>query len=257
MALAAFRKPLNLIVSDIEGCLSPGKGFPLDLRTLADIQQYNVQTKETGGIPLTLCTGRSQPFVEAFCQALAVRLPCVCENGSFLYDMEKDRLIRHPGITEEHVKSLHELQRFLELEVRKIHPHHKDSSKLICISLNPELPEENNRETVLSLYEHIKPFVSPDLFNITHSASAVDITPKGIDKAAGVRFLSEVLKMPVERMLGIGDSEGDLSFLRIVGAAAAPSNCADAVRKVVHYTSDRPEARGVADIIGRAAKAGI
>lgn len=244
-----IQNKIQLIVSDIEGCISPGKGFPLDLVALVEIQSHNRNAQKGEGIPLTLCTGRPQPFVEAFCQMLAVYLPCVCENGAFLYDVKKDRILRHPGVTEQHMKALQELGRLLEVTVKPKYPHHREPGKEICISLNPDAPLENYADKIKLLYEHIKPYVDPYLFTVTHSTSAVDITPKGIDKAAGVRFLSEVVNIPLEYMFGIGDTAGDLPFLRITGLAAAPSNGATVIKGVVNYTSTQPEARGVVNII--------
>lgn len=249
MYRSKFQKHIKLIVSDIEGCLSPGKGFPLDIAALAEIQFHNRNAQKGDQIPLTLCTGRPQPFVEAFCQMLSVHLPCICENGAFLYDIRKDRTIRHPNITEQHLKALQKLERFLELEVKQKYPHRREPGKEICVSLNPDAPLENYADQIQSLYEHIKPYVEQDLFTITHSTSAVDITPKGIDKAAGIQFLSETLNIPVVHILGIGDTTGDLPFLRIVGLAAAPSNAAKAIKEIVQFISTKPEAQGVIDII--------
>jgi len=244
-----IQKHIKLIVSDIEGCLSPGKGFPLDLAALAKIQFHNRKAQEGDQIPLTLCTGRPQPFVEAFCQMLSVHLPCVCENGALLYDFREDTIVRHPNITERHLKALQEFEKLLERKVKQKYPHRREPGKEICISLNPDAPLESYADQIQSLYEHIKPYVDQDLFTITHSTSAVDITPKGIDKAAGIQFLSETLNIPVVHMLGIGDTTGDLPFLQIVGLAAAPSNAANAIKKVVQFVSPKPEAQGVIDII--------
>jgi hypothetical protein len=228
----------------------------LNLAALAEIQAHNRRAEKGQGIPLTLCTGRPQPFVEAFCQLLAVHLPCVCENGAFVYDVSKDRMLRHPDISGRHLKALRGLGRLLETEIKAEYPHHREPGKEICISLNPDAAPESYADQIKSLYEHIKPYVDPDLFFTTHSASAVDITPKGIDKASGIRFLSELLNLPVERMLGIGDTAGDLSFLQITGLAAAPSNGTEAVKAVVSFISTQPEAQGVLDIITWASRLG-
>ena len=50
--------------------------------------------------------------------------------------------------------------------------------------------------------------------NVTHSASAVDITPKGIDKFSGLQFLLEKLQLYPEDVAAIGDTKGDISFLK-------------------------------------------
>jgi len=241
----------SLIISDIEGCISPNKGQALALDAIAQIQAQNKLAQVGKAVPLTLCSGRSQPFIEAFAQMLAVSWPCVCENGAFLYDPANDRLIRHPGITDGHIQSLKELRALLETEIHKEVPHRIEPGKEICISLNPIADLNDYHKQVKELFERVTPHVNPELFFITHSASAVDITPKGIDKAAGVRFLSETMNIPLDRMLGIGDTGGDLPFLQLVGISAAPANAQDSIINEVSYVSQYPHAYGVVDIIAK------
>lgn len=244
-------KNIFLIISDIEGCISPNKGQPLALDALAQIQAHNKLAQSGKAIPLTLCSGRPQPFIEAFVQMLAVSWPCICENGAFLYDPVSDRLLRHPDITDEHIYNLKELKFLLEKEVQLKVPHRIEPGKEICISLNPFAEPKDYGTHIRKLFEQVSQYVNPELFFIAHSASAVDITPKGIDKAAGIKFLSEVMNISLEQMLGIGDTKGDLPFLRIVGFSAAPNNAHEVVRNKVNYVSPYVHAYGVVDIISK------
>ena len=240
---------IRLIVSDIEGCLSSGKGLFLDLGTLQRIQEYNQQANKGANSPLALCTGRSQPFAEAFCQMLGIVMPCVCENGAFIYDPVRDISVRNPAITERHIAAQKEFVRVLESGLAKEYPHRREPGKEICISLNPDVSKEYYAEEIPRLYEQVKNFIDPALFAVTHSASAVDITPAGIDKASGIRFLAELTGIPLQEMAGIGDTIGDLPFLKITGISAAPANCTAVIRDSVDYVSQKSAAEGVVDII--------
>jgi len=250
MSNITSKNPIRLIVSDIEGCLSEGKGIPLDLSSLSSLQAYNRQAQVQAVVPLTLCTGRSQPFVEAFCQILGVFMPCICENGAFLYDPVRDVTLRNPAITERHMDAQRELVRRLDGEIAKQYPHRREPGKDICISLNPDAPKDRYASEVSRLYEQVRKLIDMSLFTVTHSSSAVDITPWGIDKASGLRFLSEIVYISLEDMAGIGDTLGDLPFLEITGLSAAPSNCSPCILDKVHYVSGKSSAAGVLDIIG-------
>ena len=245
-------KTISIIISDIEGCISPNKGEPLALDALAQIQGHNRLAESGKAPPLTLCSGRSQPFVEAFAQMLAVTQPCICENGAVLYDPPTDRLLRHPGITDETIRNLKELYSLLENEIQVKSPHRVEPGKEICISLNPVADPKDYHKYLKELFEYVSQYVDTRLFSIVHSASAVDITPKGIDKAAGVRFLSEITDIPLQQMLGIGDSPGDLPLLRLVGYSAAPANASRIVCGEVTYVSTYAHAYGLVDIISKA-----
>lgn len=242
---------ISLIVCDIEGCISPGKGRPLGFTPLTQIEMHNQRAQKGDAIPLILCSGRPQPFIEAFAQMLGVNWPCICENGAFLYDLDTDRSIRHPDITKEHIQDLKVLKNLLEFEVQPKIPHKVEPGKEICISLNPIAEPKNYSAKIKKLFEQVSHYVDSELFFITHSASAVDITPKGIDKAAGLHFLSEQMDIPLEQMFGIGDAAGDLPFLRIVGCSAAPANANEVVYKEVDYVSSQPHAYGVFEIISK------
>jgi hypothetical protein len=81
------------------------------------------------------------------------------------------------------------------------------------------------------------------------SVSCVDVIPHGIDKGHGVRWLSDETGIPLAHMGGIGDSTGDLKFLRLVGRSAAPANAMQEVRAHVDYVSPFQDGDGVVDIV--------
>ena len=239
---------VRLIVSDIEGCLSPGKGRSLQLDALSRIQSHNVRASEGDAIPLTLCTGRSQPFVEAFCQALATSVPAVCENGAYLYDYPNDRIIRHPDIPLNYERALADLRGLLSTLSSTI-PHQLEPCKEVSLSINPPGNVADSESAVVELFHRIAPSIDTDILSITHSASAVDITPAGINKGSGITFLSEMTGVPLAAMLGIGDALNDVPFLSIVGYSATPANGASKVAEVVDFVSPAFGPEGVEQII--------
>lgn len=236
---------LNLIVCDIEGCLSPAKGECLSLSDLHSLQQTLLAPNAPSFV---LCTGRPQPFTEAYSQMLGLKKASVAENGAYLFDPIRDEIIYNPVISQQQLSDIahikHNLQDLLQGVEYKVEP-----GKEVCISLNPIAALSEYPEKVGQLYERVKKELSGQHLFITHSASAVDITPKGVNKGSGVRFLAEYLGVFLEEMLGIGDTQGDMPFLEIVGQSAAPSNAADAVKNHVNYVSKSPDASGVVDIL--------
>lgn len=65
------------------------------------------------------------------------------------------------------------------------------------------------------------------------------------DKAAVLTRLSEKFCIPFEQMAYMGDDVNDLSALQAVGYAAAPADCVDQVRQVVHYICQKNGGEGV------------
>ena len=65
------------------------------------------------------------------------------------------------------------------------------------------------------------------------------------DKVTVLTHLSTKFSIPFEQMAYMGDDVNDLSALQTVGYAAAPADCVDQVRKVVHYICRKNGGEGV------------
>lgn len=86
---------------------------------------------------------------------------------------------------------------------------------------------------------------------ISKSRTAVDVAPPGLDKAAGLKYVLDVLEIRQEGVLGIGDAQADIEWLAIVGTSACPANATDDVKAFVDYVADAQESRGVREILLR------
>jgi YrbI family 3-deoxy-D-manno-octulosonate 8-phosphate phosphatase len=65
------------------------------------------------------------------------------------------------------------------------------------------------------------------------------------DKVAVLTHLSEKFNIPFEQMAYMGDDVNDVAALQTVGYAAAPADCVDQVRQVVHYICQKNGGEGV------------
>jgi len=64
------------------------------------------------------------------------------------------------------------------------------------------------------------------------------------DKVAVLCHLSEKYGIPFGQMAYIGDDVNDVEALRTVGYAAAPADCVEQVRRVVHYVCKKNGGEG-------------
>jgi YrbI family 3-deoxy-D-manno-octulosonate 8-phosphate phosphatase len=64
------------------------------------------------------------------------------------------------------------------------------------------------------------------------------------DKVAVLTHLSKKFTIPTEHMAYMGDDINDLGALQTVGYAAAPADCVDQVRQVVHYICQKKGGEG-------------
>jgi hydroxymethylpyrimidine pyrophosphatase-like HAD family hydrolase len=128
----------------------------------------------------------------------------------------------------------------------------EEPGKTVCISLNVI---GSSGLSVKSLHEVIEErFVEKgldELMDITHSETAVDITPKGVNKRTGLIHLFEACGIDPALVLGVGDTVGDLEWLRYIGIPACPSNATTELLKNFEriWVSDYPDSMGLHDII--------
>lgn len=72
------------------------------------------------------------------------------------------------------------------------------------------------------------------------------------DKVVILRHLSEKYGIPFAQMAYIGDDVNDVEALKTVGYAAAPADCVEQVRQVVHYVCKKNGGEGaVREVIDR------
>lgn len=64
----------------------------------------------------------------------------------------------------------------------------------------------------------------------TSSPEALEIVPPGVNKAAGLARVAELLGIPREEAIAIGDGENDISMLRWAGLGIAMANAPDNVK---------------------------
>jgi YrbI family 3-deoxy-D-manno-octulosonate 8-phosphate phosphatase len=64
------------------------------------------------------------------------------------------------------------------------------------------------------------------------------------DKVSVLTHLSEKFNIPFEQMAYMGDDVNDVGALQTVGYAAAPADCVDQVRQMVHYICQKKGGEG-------------
>src|SRR6266699_3468414 len=119
-------KPIRLVFSDNEGCITPGKGLAFHLDDLTLLQGMLKSFSRN----FSVCTGRSVPYVEALAQALDLldsTFPCVCEGGAVLYWPKLDQSEALSPLPEEK-----DIVAYLQPGSYRV-----ELGKLACLSLYP------------------------------------------------------------------------------------------------------------------------
>jgi len=84
---------------------------------------------------------------------------------------------------------------------------------------------------------------------VSLNRESVMVLPRGIDKASGVRAALQRLNIPLSEVVGIGDAENDIPFLRLCGFSAAVANAIDALKQQVDQVTEGSDGAGASEIV--------
>lgn len=239
---------IRLVMLDIDGCLIAGEAKPWNFRVMEFIAQLNQRArKDQSQFAVTLCTGRQEPYVEAIMQAIDGHMPAIYENGGGLYFPAAYRFAENPPITAEMRVTLCEIRRILEREIVATGVGQFQPGKEVSLTLYPARSDV----TFPQLAELAERALDGKLngYTVHASVTSVEILPQGIDKGAGLSWLSRETGIPLAQMAGIGDAPSDLSYLRQVGYSATTANARAEVKAAVQYVSPYPDSLGTLDIL--------
>jgi hydroxymethylpyrimidine pyrophosphatase-like HAD family hydrolase len=138
-------------------------------------------------------------------------------------------------------------------------------SRLLATPTPPTFIAELNRRGVpvsvgRAIVATVKPFetlllqVIRDLgleWHVIFNKESVMALPSSINKAAGLTVALEELKIPADRMVGVGDAENDHAFLHLCGFSAAVANALPSLKEAADLTLTGARGAGVAELIAR------
>ncbi|MBB6431634.1 HAD family hydrolase [Algisphaera agarilytica] len=239
----------DAVLCDIDGCLLNEAGGPLDLVALNKIAEHNVRAKTDRDRPLvTVCTGRPLPFSECMCRLIANDvLPCVCENGVWVYDPSVNGYHLDPAITNEHVDAAVAFRRWC-LDVYADQGVSSQPGKNASVSLyhrDPDFLESIKPRLAEACAEHGWPFRVGGTWNY------INCDLEHISKATGIDQFLKRTGLDPKRLAGVGDTKGDIAIAESVAWFGVPANRDPAIDAHATYISPLEQADGVVDMLER------
>jgi len=224
---------IELFVTDIDGCLAvPYEAYDLD--GLAMLRRSADETQEAAPA-LSICSGRSYPYVEAMTQAMSLTTPVLFEAGGGLFDPVAAQTDWSPHLTDEVEAKLNTVQRWFVTECvpgTSVSLDHAKRTQAGVVS--PEVDE------IRALRPRTEQFVAENApgLHVFSTDISVDVVPPGITKRDGLEWLAEHLGLRLDEIAYIGDADSDLGGLDAVGESFAPVNATETVRARVDHVTE-------------------
>jgi HAD superfamily hydrolase (TIGR01484 family) len=231
---------IKLFVTDIDGCLAePYQPYDLEgVSTLRGFAEKAGSLRENGAAPaVSVCSGRSYPYVEAITQALGLSVPVLFEGGGGRFDPVAAQTTWNPALTDEIEAELEAVRHWFVTECvpeTQLSLDHAKRTQAGVVSPDPDEIIEVRARTEAFVAEHV-----PDL-RVFSTEVSVDVVPPGITKRTGLEWLTDHLGVAMSEVAYIGDADSDREALSAVGTSFAPANAdEDVLRTVDHVTEDR------------------
>ncbi len=227
---------IKLFITDLDGCISHPFVSP-DWDAIAEIRALNIRSREEKHIPpITICSGRPFPYVEAVGQWLRVDKPMVFESGGGMYDMKKNSISWNPFFDDKARAAVSEIKKWMEQSIlNKYEGTYPEFAKFTDAGLvNPD-PSK-----IDLMHKEVKDFIGdkyPD-FEIHVTDVSINVILSKANKGQGIRNLCDILEIEPKECAYIGDTGGDIPGLEIVGKSFAPSNARPYVKEMVQTVTE-------------------
>jgi HAD superfamily hydrolase (TIGR01484 family) len=242
--------PIKWIICDIDGCLSPEESIPWNLDHFGRFAAISRAASAGMGPvpPITLCTGRPQPYAEVLAKILDIRAPIICENGAVIYNLHDNRSVYGPGVTPEKIRGLRAVRAFIETEILAAFP-----GVIIQFGKEAQMSIFSERPEVFAdVRPRIEQFAretgAPELV-IDKSYYYLNISLAGVNKGNTLTQLLDTLGVTRDEAAGVGDTEGDIPLRNAVGFFACPSNARASLQALADYVAPYPDIEGLLDIL--------
>lgn len=261
-----FPDRYHLVVVDVDGTLLDSR-HQLPERVVAA-----VRATQERGIEVALATGKMLVAVQPLVEAMALRGPQITLNGAALVQAESGEPLVYTPLRPEDRRIVVETVRAAAPEVLITHftldriyldePDHPLLPVLMAYGEKETVPVPSLLEDSLppaakillvgtrAQLDHLRSVVTPMLavrVSITTTApDFLEFFDPGAGKGHGLDALLELLHLPHEAVIAIGDGENDIPLFARAGLAVAMGNASPAVRQVADTVIGGNDEAGVA-----------
>lgn len=223
---------VEAIAVDIDGTITDEK------RRLCHSSLDALRKAEDAGIPVIIVTGNISHFTYAVATMIGTSGGMVCENGGAIYKegYNDNRMVVLGDINKGRAAYDFLVQEFGdEIPLRITEDDDARLSEITVYKLFDADPiKESLKDMDVEVYD---------------SGFAIHLTDPEVDKGSSLRKLCELSGFNIENVMGVGDGENDIDFLKEVGIKIAVANAEDELKEFADYVCEKPYGDGVQEAV--------
>lgn len=255
---------IKLVVSDIDGTLvDRTERIPPELTAA-------VRKCRDAGIVFALATGRTTELTEPFVRTLGIDAPCVEANGAYI--LRGGECLAEHGFSAAPIREILERADRLDMTVTLASTQYERAVRetdyvryhqslgnrfrtlLPFSAIDWEadhfqkimIMDEARSGNIQEIRDRLEPF-SGQYWITTFSDKAVELGPKGCNKATGMEELAALLGVGLNQVMACGDYRNDLEMITRAGYGVAVGNALPEIKEAADYVASKPYALGVVE----------
>jgi Cof subfamily protein (haloacid dehalogenase superfamily) len=248
-----------------------------DEKTISRVNRHAVLEAVQSGIGFSLATGRVYPAARHFHDMLELSSPIICLNGALVVDpISEETLFSRPVDKDSLrwiVKRLKEEDKYFHIYSRDSIFSEKNEKAMIHYDAHNQANGEkyrigiNHVDDIFSILdgpveiyklgfyfddsdffrELVKDIGGDDSLNTYTSAIDLqDVVARDVDKALGVRVITQLYELHKSEIMCIGDNQNDVAMIRTAGLGIAMNSSHEDLKEAADLIIDEGEDDGVA-----------
>ncbi len=258
----------KLFVTDMDGTLLNKD------HKISKGNKHAIQRAVESGVVFTIATGRMYASTLPYAQELELDVPIITYNGALIKTAAGKELYAS-YLDENLVKELLDFAAEQKLYIHtysddklyfKVEDEHAMYYQNACgvkgqavgediYKYNVHVPKMlimgDTPEQADAAVELIRSKFAGRIEAMKSAPTYVELIKPGVNKATAIAKLAEILEIPSEQVLAIGDSSNDVSMLSSVAISVAMGNANDEARQAARYMVTDNEHDGVAEALER------
>ncbi|MEM7726960.1 MAG: Cof-type HAD-IIB family hydrolase [Cyanobacteria bacterium P01_A01_bin.45] len=274
-SISPGKSDIKLIVLDIDGTISGSSNI------VSKNVKQTIQAAQNKGVKVALATGRMYCSALRFYEEIDCNLPLIAYQGAWIQNPHNNKIYQHLSVRRDIAIKL--LDYFEQPELSQIlSVHFYIQDELVVRELTPEtqryakrcqvtpkavgdlrLALDNEPTKILALcqdtkiidelLDHFRTQYSPTELYLTKSvATFFEAANPSVNKGLAIKYLArEILNIPQENIMAVGDNFNDLEMLQYAGIGIAMGNAPREVKAHAQWVAPTVDEDGVAVAINK------
>lgn len=203
---------------------------------------------------VSIATARTLKDSMRIINHLSLTGPCVCTNGTQVYDPVEKKILHEVILSHDVIKPLIDMCKKYQLEAivydgikDSVYDGSQSHEKVLTLYI-PEVPikkiDEYVKEFSIDPRIHVQKLTAWD-----KSFMSLDIASSGASKLHGIVKVAEILGIKTEEIIGVGDGYNDFSLLMACGLKIAMGNAVPELKEIADFIAPTVYDDGVATVI--------